>query len=1150
MRLIHLPTLLLFLVSAPIQAATYIVGTCPGATHSDFATAYNQLGTTGGQPHTLRLCPGTHSTASLSANWGHAGLTIESVSGSPNNTLLDAGGANVFTATSEGFNIRNLAVNGNLVATEWAPVSFQGSLITGAIRTNAAITVSFSIVDGTLTSNGAEINVANSEVSGLVQAQGNIAIASSTLNSGAASPGWGIINIQHSEVSGPLQGPNGVTVSNSTVSGNITATNGAIALSYTLYEGDISTGGNAQPISLEHVEMPSGSLQTTGNTITINASVLGSASSSVPIQTNNNIQVSDALIWGNLNAATNYSSIFLDPDTLVNGICTPNPIGGGICQTVSGSCSGLIGGATINEVHAQGNSNRFIELRILSPSIGAAEFQSWTLRLCSSRRSPCISVPLNDASFDHSGYPWLVLTEGGIPHQNYIDFGQGGQSNGMEVRLDDASGRAIDYLSVDGYSDQLAVNCPFQYDTTMTRTNSFTIMRLPDGTGNWTTSGPGNSGTPTPGGSNDGSEPDFGPEHIRLLHPGSGVTCAASEITVVACADANCNEQYTNPVTVNFTSPAGNWSPAATTFTGQTTVSLQVTTPGSVVLAASSDPGAPVRCFEGAIESCSMTWSSSGFLIDVPDHVAASSVSGSIRAVRADDESQACLPAFSNVSREIRLWSRFDNPSTGQASVIVNGTTLPHTEPGAATLLNFDSQGSAPLSLVYADVGSKRLQARFEGSGDEAGLVMLGAGEFIARPAGFVLQVSDNPAAGSAAGPVFKAAGQPFSMVVFALNAANQVTPNFGRETPAEGVVLSQELIAPAIGENPSLTGAFSDFGSACAEHAAAPGTACGEFRFGEVGILRLQPRLQSGSYLGSGNAVGAWSEPIGRFVPDHFALSGASLIDRAAVPGCDSDFTYVGEALATEFSLLAQAASGTLTANYQGSFARLEESQLGLGATPSPEIEQPQIEWTAGIGQAVAMIRVDRHGPVAPIDPFVVTINPVDSDGVGLVGSGLIGESRLLFGRVVMDSAIGSELGPLDLPWRIELWSNDTWQVNGSDQCTHFALADDISLRNGHGDEVVGTDSISVDGGGATTSVIVDQSALTADSGRGHFRLSAPLAPGWIELGPDLQTTWPYLRDDLNDNDSFIDNPSARATFGLFDGNSQRILLREIMPR
>jgi hypothetical protein len=35
-----------------------------------------------------------------------------------------------------------------------------------------------------------------------------------------------------------------------------------------------------------------------------------------------------------------------------------------------------------------------------------------------------------------------------------------------------------------------------------------------------------------------------------------------------------------------------------------------------------------------------------------------------------------------------------------------------------------------------------------------------------------------------------------------------------------------------------------------------------------------------------------------------------------------------------------------------------------------------------------------------------------------------------------------------------------------------------------------------------------------------------------------------------LDDDGAYEDNPQARASFGLFDGNSQRIYIREIAPQ
>lgn len=639
--------------------------------------------------------------------------------------------------------------------------------------------------------------------------------------------------------------------------------------------------------------------------------------------------------------------------------------------------------------------------------------------------------------------------------------------------------------------------------------------------------------------------------HIRLEHSGAGLICQAESITVRACADSACGEEYNEQVTLEFTSPTGNWSPSSLSFTGQATVGLQVTEPGSVVLNAVSNPAAPVRCFVGAVESCAMDWAEAGFLIDIPDHVSATTANGVIRAVRSDDEAQACVPAFDDISRDVDFWSQYVNPADGTLGVTVNGVGVAGTAPGSAVALNFDADGAAPLSVMYPDAGRMRLDARFVGSGDEEGLVMTGHGEFVVRPWGFGLEAAGNPGAGDADGRVFGAAGDPFEIVVSALNAAGNVTPNFGREMAPEQVSLDLELVAPVGGVEPGLSGNLSAFGAGCSSHNGQPGTACGdEFRFAEVGIIRLQPRLSSGAYLGTEDVVGEWSGSIGRFIPSHFHLSGASLIDRAALDGCTDDFTYLGERMEAEFSLVARSTSDALTANYTGDFARLGAGQLGLAASPAPEFNGTTIDWVDGIGFVETSLTGPRNGPDGPHDPFELTITPVDADGVALAGDNLIGTTRLLFGRLVIDNAIGSELGPLDLPWRVEVWEDATWRVNTADTCTAMDPGGLIVLENGHGATASGLEAIAVEAGGATTAIVEADSILTADRGHGHLRLSAPLAPGWVEVLLGLNTGWQFLRDDLDDDGDFEDNPSSRATWGLFDGNKNRILLREVLPR
>ena len=73
----------------------------------------------------------------------------------------------------------------------------------------------------------------------------------------------------------------------------------------------------------------------------------------------------------------------------------------------------------------------------------------------------------------------------------------------------------------------------------------------------------------------------------------------------------------------------------------------------------------------------------------------------------------------------------------------------------------------------------------------------------------------------------------------------------------------------------------------------------------------------------------------FGRFIPDHFAVSGGSLVHRSDLcplgTGCPSAFTYMGEQMNAVFTLTAQAAvSNTTTTNYAGVYAKLNPAAAG----------------------------------------------------------------------------------------------------------------------------------------------------------------------------------------------------------------------------
>lgn len=182
-------------------------------------------------------------------------------------------------------------------------------------------------------------------------------------------------------------------------------------------------------------------------------------------------------------------------------------------QSALAVCSSYHGLATINEVHRQGNASRFVEIKLLDTSIPQSVWSTWTLRLCNDSGTCSGNISLSNA-IDNT--PWLVIDRPYITNQNYIDL------DGMSAILRDSSGNTIDYLSIGGYLGQQDGSCTPAYDWTMAASNTQTIERNPDGTGEWRSTGGGASGGDTDGGTNDEA-------------PGGGAAPAieASSVTVL-----------------------------------------------------------------------------------------------------------------------------------------------------------------------------------------------------------------------------------------------------------------------------------------------------------------------------------------------------------------------------------------------------------------------------------------------------------------------------------------------------------------------------------------------------------------------------------------------------------------------------------------
>ena len=677
----------------------------------------------------------------------------------------------------------------------------------------------------------------------------------------------------------------------------------------------------------------------------------------------------------------------------------------------------------------------------------------------------------------------------------------------------------------------------------------------------------------------------FGPNHIRLTHPGQGLTCSPAEVTVEACANDDCSTLFSDPVEVTFSSPANNWVPNPVTVNGQTDVQLSVTQPNTVTLEASAAPSAqnPTRCFSGSVETCELTFLDSGFVVDVPDHVSGSLVSAKITAVRKDDESERCVPGFSDETKEVSLWSQYSNPSSGTLAVSVDGSALSTSAPGSARSLQFDSVGVADLELRYPDVGRITLNARHEGSGESAGLVMTGNGSFVARPAYFSLDIPGNPAAtGVAEGNVFRSAGEPFPVTVSARNVDDDITPNFGRESAPEGVELTPSLVAPVGGFLPPLGGSFRNFGEDCNGDPGPGnnGTACGDFEWPEVGIISLEPSLVSGAYLGTENVLGNAVANVGRFAPADFDMQ---IVDAGDVePYCSAanSFAYIGQDLGWSpgseplLEVEALAVGGTVTRNYtSGSFLRLDGSGIDRLPSVADELASgtegallPVVATLDPMARSVfapGVMRFTFSGadvvrylkePASLVAPFVpdyrITLNGVtDLDGISSTQPALSLQPNfgfdLRYGRIALENAYGPETLPLTVPLFAQFFDGNRFVINADESCWVFNLPGDGDLDF--------SDS-ALNDGDTSVSTVVDGQMLAGLVPLGdRLVLSAPgegksEAPGNRGIVVEMETPV-WLRDFWDDglpND--LVNPSALATFGVYRGNDRIIYWQEVL--
>lgn len=451
-------------------------------------------------------------------------------------------------------------------------------------------------------------------------------------------------------------------------------------------------------------------------------------------------------------------------------------------------------------------------------------------------------------------------------------------------------------------------------------------------------------------------------DHFEIVAPSTGLTCSPMDVTVRACLNAACN-LYTETVTATATLTSGSTVLATDTrsFAGGTgSFSLSRPTVGTATLGiAGSTPAAKplsqtlCRIGSGALSAnCSVNFVDSGFMFDVPTQLSNKpSDTVLVQAVRKDDTTQRCVPAFQNVQRDLAAWFSYVDPGTGAGRVLqVNDINVSASEGAPTTLpLSFDTNAQASIKLRYNDAGKLQLNLRYTGSAanKDGGLVMAGTDPFVVKPVGFCVKptawsdtTSTTCIAGDAQCPVFVAAGDGFpvrfrpvgweSDTDSDLCVGNPNTPNFRHNNLA----LDSVLVAPSGGEAGTLSLSSSvatldgrqsyHHQTTSSGYSSSAAEVVQEVKFSEVGVFRMRVTPANNGYLDSETVAGGISNHIGRVTPAYLDVGG----EGGLADSCSNGLTYqvqpMNIATSPSLTLTGKSRSGATTTNYdRGAFWR-----------------------------------------------------------------------------------------------------------------------------------------------------------------------------------------------------------------------------------
>ncbi|MFT4789388.1 MAG: MSHA biogenesis protein MshQ [Paraglaciecola sp.] len=601
--------------------------------------------------------------------------------------------------------------------------------------------------------------------------------------------------------------------------------------------------------------------------------------------------------------------------------------------------------------------------------------------------------------------------------------------------------------------------------------------------------------------------PAMSVDHFEIQHDGNGFTCEAEDLTIKACADANCDALYAQETSITL-SPSG-WSGSDTiVFTGEITTSLSVTDEGTVSFAKiSASPDADLHCYIGSAANCEITFSNDGFELygentgdTLPDQLAANNFQNvNLRAVRSNNNvCEALLQGTQNIDLT------YDCDSPDQCLTSLSGISITGDGTGGNTgniEVEFNAQGEASLAVLnYPDAGRLILSIQAEVDG-----VTINSSDNEAvdvYPSYLQLTVDQSELLyGSSSAQNNYIAGEPFTVSIGAYGVNDALLPNYQAESPQLKVTRIQPASAGSNGHfKYSDTGTISSQLTAGFTSVTGLSFSAGEHQYtkayyDEVGRINID--VKDNSYLGN-EILSNGSKTLGDFYPAYFgvALSATpSLADTCGI------FSYIGETITfatdPELTITAYNALNVITENYSDNYWNYLPNESTLEANLSfMDTSTYHLTGTAiviDLGDAPLITNNDnyngsgtvtitngrfRYNKVDPVDNRAFSpVSPFDAE-ISLAFSSHFFNStfvdqngnldticyqasysdntclewdieevtgtQMRYGRLTLESTYGPEVEPLNVPIKAEYFNNSQWLLNTDDSnCTSIALTE-----------------------------------------------------------------------------------------------------------